>query len=102
MAIGLLGWTVNTVIIYWLTEYLGIKGINFNLFELYFGMHTMKLGDRSSNIDSKPKIFNSMDLDYESNTGKILDKGKGIEVNLHPNHEGNTSRKTGVSGGQFE
>lgn len=58
VGIGLLGWTINTGIIGWLAEYLGIKGINFNFMQILFGLETMKVGESkdTSNIN-KPSIL---------------------------------------------
>lgn len=96
VAIGLLGWTVNTGIIGWITEYLGIKGINFSLKELFFGMDTMKSGGNSTIVEYKPKLYNAMDLDEEPDSGKKLDKGKGIDREAHPNYDSNFGVRTGV------
>lgn len=88
IGIGLLGWTLNTGIIGWLTEYLGIKGINFNLSHFLFGMDTMDLGDKSSPKveEFKPKLYNAMDVDSEPESEPKPDKGKGVDKELHPNH----------------
>nr|YP_008965311.1 hypothetical protein [Rhynchosporium agropyri]AHC02308.1 hypothetical protein [Rhynchosporium agropyri] len=88
IGIGLLGWTLNTGIIGFLTEYLGIKGINFNLRQFLFGMDTMGLGDKSSPSvkEFKPKIYNAMDVDSESESEAKPDKGKGVDKKLHPHH----------------
>jgi len=95
VAIGLLGWTINTGIIGWLTEYLGIKGINLSIYELFFGMDTMKQGGNSTIVDYKPKLYNAMDLDEEFDSGQNLDKGKGIDREAHPNYDGNSGGKSG-------
>lgn len=97
VAFGLLGWTVNTGIMGWLTEYLGIKGINFNLYELFFGLDTMKQGGNYTNVESKPKLYNAMDLDEDSDTGEKLDKGKGIDREAHPNYDRGWGAGTGAS-----
>jgi len=88
IGIGLLGWTLNTGLIGWLTEYLGIKGINFNLSHFLFGMDTMDLGDKSSPSveEFKPKLYNAMDVDSEPDSEPKPDKGKGVDKELHPNH----------------
>ena len=95
VGIGLLGWTINTGVIAWLTEYLGIKGINFNLNQFLFGFNTMKVGgatqvgETSSNLgDGKPKLYNAMDSGEGSNSGK-KSSGKGFkdrnrDVRVHP------------------
>ncbi len=94
VAIGLLGWTVNTGIIGWLTEYLGIRGINFSLKELFFGLDTIKSGGDSTIVESKPKLSNAMDLDEEIGSDKKLDKGKGIDREAHPKYGGNFGVRT--------
>lgn len=100
LGIGLLGWTINTGIIAFLTEYLGIKGINFNLNQFLFGLETMKAGDTTKVggtpsamevlEDGKPKLYNAMDSGEGSNTDKkpVSRKGgykdKGRDVRVHP------------------
>lgn len=100
IAIGLLGWTLNTAIIGWLSEYLGIKGINFNLKQLLFGMDTMDLGGKSSIDDTKSKLYNAMEVDPDSDSGKKSDKGKGVDRNLHPNYDRNRGVHTGIFGSE--
>ncbi len=102
IGIGLLGWTINTGIIGLLTEYLGLKGINFNLYQLIFGFHTMKTGGNISIEDSKPKLYNAMESDQDLNSGKALDKGKGIDKEVHPFYEDNKGVSTGVFENQTE
>jgi hypothetical protein len=75
--VGLLAWTINTTVIGLLTEYLGIKGINFNLNQFINGKDTMSLGDGSSSDESKAKLYNTMDTDGA--LGPSKDKGKGID-----------------------
>ena len=96
IGMGLLGWTLNTGIIGWLTEYLGIKGINFNLKQFLFGMDTMDLGDKSSVEYIKPKLYNAMDVDPDSDSGEKPDKGKGVDKELHPNYDNNRDVSTGI------
>ena len=79
VGVGLLGWTINTAVIGLLTEYFGIKGINFNLKQFLFGYDTMTLGGNSSSEELKVKLYNAMESDKELNPGKDLDKGKGID-----------------------
>lgn len=81
IAVGLLGFTINTGFIGLLSEYLGIKGLNLNLKELFFGFDKIQLGDASPPKVSdkfKVKLYSSMDLDEQPNS-RPLDKGKGVE-----------------------
>jgi hypothetical protein len=79
-----------------LTEYLEIKGINFNLKELLFGFETLKMGEDFSNEKPKYKIYNAMDIDDESSSGdKPLDKGKGIDREQHPFYNGGQGPERG-------
>jgi hypothetical protein len=89
LGVALLGWTINTGVIGWLTEYLGIKGINFNLNQFIYGFDTMKAGHGYSSEEIKPKFYNAMDLDSygESNPNKSLDKGKGVDKEVHPHYD---------------
>jgi hypothetical protein len=79
VAIGLFGWTLNTATISWLSEYLGIKGINFNLNQFLYGYNTMGADDDYSSKDFKAKLYNAMESADESDPGKQIDKGKGID-----------------------
>lgn len=93
VGVGLLGWTINTGLIGLLTEYLGIKGINFNFNQLLFGFDTMKVGDtdissKSLLEDSKPKLYNAMDNGEGSSKKSGSSKGGSIDrsrdVRFHP------------------
>ena len=79
VAIGLLGWTINSAAIGWLSEYLGLKGINFNLKEFLYGYDKMGGGDSSSSTDFKPKLYSAMESDEGHNLSQQSDKGKGID-----------------------
>jgi hypothetical protein len=79
IGIGLLGWTVNTAFIGWLSDYLGIKGINFNLNQFMFGFYTMNDSGVSAPEDLKAKLYNAMMSDDGLSTGTSLDKGKEID-----------------------
>jgi hypothetical protein len=83
-----------------LSEYLGIKGINFNLKQLLFGTDTMDLGGKSSIDDTKSKLYNAMEVDPDSDSGKKSDKGKGVDRNLHPNYDRNRGVHTGIFGSE--
>jgi hypothetical protein len=81
---------------------LGIKGINFSLKEFLFGMDSMKVGEQSSIEDSKPKLYNAMELDPELDSGQKLDKGKGIDKEAHPHYEDNKGVSIGVFGSESQ
>jgi len=72
-----------------LTEYLGIKGINFNLNQFLFGLETLKIDGATTSETSKPrsKLYNAMESDDEMGNTP-LDKGKGIDKEIHPFHNG--------------
>ena len=101
VAIGLLGWTINTGLMGWLTEYLGIKGINFNLNQFIYGFETMKVGEttkmgETSSVleDGKPKLYNAMDSGEGSSSGKksgsrkggYKERGRDVRVHPYPQH----------------
>lgn len=67
VAIGLLGWSVNNSFIGLLSEFLGIKGINFNLKQLIFGLETLK-EDGTSSSENKPKLYLSMESNEQLNS----------------------------------
>lgn len=94
LGVAFLGWTINTGIISWLTEHLGIKGINFNLNQFIYGFDTMKAGQVYYGEDFKPKLYHAMGSDGESNPNRGLDKGKGVDKETHPNYD----RDTGIVG----
>lgn len=81
VGIGLLGWTINTGTIGWLTDYLGIKGINFNLNQFLYGYRAKDTigGGDSNSTEFKPKLYHAMDSDEESGPNRVLDKGKGVD-----------------------
>ena len=82
VGIGLLGWTINTGAIGLLTEYLNIKGINFNLNQFLYGTKDIMAGSCSADGNSskfKPKLYCAMDIDDESDPSRGIDKGKGID-----------------------
>jgi hypothetical protein len=61
-----------------LEVYLGIKGINYNIDQLLFGLNKHRMGPDQDLGEFKPRLFNSMDIDDEASLGKSLDKGKGV------------------------
>jgi len=69
-----------------LTEYLDIKGINFNLYQFLFGLETMKIEGASSleTTKSRYKLYNAMESDEDT----PVDKGKGIDKEVHPFYNG--------------
>jgi len=84
VGIGLLGWTINTATIGWLSEHLAIKGINFNLKQFLYGFHTMGPSEGSLSENIKAKLYNAMESDEGSDSDKRLDKGKDIDKAAHP------------------
>jgi len=90
VGIGLLGWIINTSLISMLTEYLEVKGINLNLNQLLFGWGTMKIDGGLSLETSKPryKLYNAMESDYELKGNIPLDKGKGVDKEVHSYYDG--------------
>jgi len=82
VGVGLLGFTINTGFIGFLSEYLGINGLNINLKELMFGFEKIEVGDTCPTKVSdklKVKVYLAMDSGEQSNPNKPLDKGKGVE-----------------------
>jgi len=89
VGIAFFAWTLNTGIIALLTDYLGIKGLNFNLKQFIYGLDTLKISPGYSMDNFKPKLYNVMDSLKESNPSKGLDKGKGIDTEAHQNYSEN-------------
>jgi hypothetical protein len=79
VSLGLYGWTINTATISWLSEYFGLKGINFNLKQFIYGYDTMDAGEYYSSKDFKVKLYNSMESNDEFDPSKQIDKGKGVD-----------------------
>jgi hypothetical protein len=83
VGVGLLGWTVNLYLITWFTDLLNLRGINFNLKKILFELHSIEKSD--GNIkEFKIKRFNAMEPDEQADSGKHLDKGKGVDREEHP------------------
>jgi hypothetical protein len=101
--IGLIGWTLNTGLMGMLTEYLGLKGINFNLHQFIFGLDTMKMDGASTPEISKPrhKLYNTMDADDESGNTPS-DKGKSVDREVHPFYTGDQGSNKGVLAGDTQ
>lgn len=49
----------------------------------------MQTGPVSYSQDIKPKLYHAMESDEDTNPGKKIDKGKGIDRELHPNYDRN-------------
>ena len=79
VALGLYGWTINTATISWLSEYFGLKGINFNLKQFIYGYNTMGAGEDYLSKDFKVKLYNAMESNDDSYPSKEIDKGKGVD-----------------------
>ena len=86
IGIAILGWTLNTGIIGFLTEYLNIKGININLKQFIYGYETMNINNEYSDKYTKPKLYCAMDSNEKYNPYKRIDKGKDISENMDPNY----------------
>lgn len=99
ISIGLLGWTVNTAFIGLLSDYLGIRGINFNLNQFMFGFHTMNDSGVSAPKDLKAKLYNAMVSDDGLNTG--TSSGKGKEIDRSDNKTEGTSKALDRETGMF-
>lgn len=84
--IAIIGWTINVGIIPLITEFLEVKGINFNLEQLLYGFYTMKIGKEYTVQNLKPKLYNAMDSSEVSNSNNELDKGKGVEREVYSDY----------------
>jgi hypothetical protein len=86
VGIGLLSFSLGTGFLGLVSEYLGLKGINFNLQQFIFGFHVAEVGKPSSLPFKEPdnvkiKVILAMESnDNVSNSSGNLDKGKGKEV----------------------
>jgi hypothetical protein len=103
VSMGLIGWTINTGLMGMLTEYLDLKGINFNLNQFLFGLDTMKMDGAYSpeTIKSGPKVYNAMESDGESGNTP-LDKGKSIDRQAHPFYKGGEGTDKGIESDEME
>jgi hypothetical protein len=99
--IGLLGWTVNTSLTGILTEYLNIKGLNLNLYQIFFGKDSIKMGGESLSDINKPKykLYNAMESDDELDGNKRINKGKGVDKEVHPFYTGSIGPDKGTPEG---
>lgn len=91
--LGLLSWISNACFKDLFSLYLDTK--SFNLHQLLFGLNTHKMGDDVNLGDFKPKLYNPMDIDDDNddNSGKSLDKGKGVDLESHPNYYGDKNEQ---------
>jgi hypothetical protein len=69
-----------------LTDFLGIRGINFNLRQFLFGFDTMKAVTASYEVKENTKKLSDMlniamesDEDLDKGESRRLDKGKGVD-----------------------
>lgn len=65
-----------------LFEYLNLKGVNYNIDQLLFGLNKQKMGSGNDLGEFKPRLYNPMDIDDEPSLGQSLDKGKGVSQDL--------------------
>jgi hypothetical protein len=85
IGIGLLSFTLNTGFVGLFSDYLGLKGINFNLKEFLFGFNVVGVGKASSFALKEPdnvkiKVYLAMESNDGVSNTENLDKGKGKEV----------------------
>jgi hypothetical protein len=92
VSLGFLGWGANIGITSWFTDFLGIKGINFNLRELLYGYDKMADGSASPLKSTRPidDLTCHMDIDDE---GLDKSKGKGKEKATDEGGSGSTTPK---------
>ena len=95
LGVALLGWTINTGLIGWLTDYLEIKGLNLNLNQFLYGFDTIKTGPESTVEYLKPKFHSAMESDEEASPSNKIDKGKGVDKEFHPNYDRNIGIRAG-------
>ena len=82
IAVGVLGWTIHNSAIGLLTEYLGIKGFNFNLKQFIYGFDPINGDKKPSTQDLKIKLYHAMDSNDELDPNNNTNKGKGIDRGL--------------------
>lgn len=73
-----LAWLVNTGLILGLSEFLGIKGIDLNLYDFF--KVKFKVGPNDSLNKLENKLWNSMDASDNLDKGKGIDKGNNIPL----------------------
>jgi hypothetical protein len=90
VATGLLAWTINNGIFNIFTEYLGIKGINFNLHNLFYGFDKIKVNviSHTENNKSFVKLSNTNSVVFDddestSNSNSV----KAEDYNNHSDEE---------------
>jgi len=86
ISLGLLSWLINTGMIGLLTDFLGIRGINFNLRQYLFGFDTVKATTTRYEIkENTEKLCDMMNIAMESDEdidraeSRRLGKGKGVD-----------------------
>ena len=77
VSLGFLGWGANIGITSWFTDFLGIKGINFNLRELLYGYDKMADGSASPFKSTRPIDDLTCHMNIEDSN---KDKGKTVEI----------------------
>ena len=92
VAIGLLGWTTNLSLISWFSDYLGLKGINFNLNQFLYGYDTMGAGASYPSKDFKAKLYNAMESEDGSEPSKQIDEGNGIDKGFNEGKDENEAK----------
>jgi hypothetical protein len=85
VGVGVVGFTINETLLFWLTDYFNIRGMNFNLKEILFGYDTIDGGIPSS--DFKVKLYLAMESD-DGLSGQKIDKGKGVDRTGMHNSDG--------------
>lgn len=99
---GLLSWSLNTAFMGWFSDYLGIKGLNFNFKQVIWGLDV----DNNKNLSSKKTndYILHKGNEGESSSYNSKDKGKGRDTsdsNDNSRVSGRTSR-TELNDAQWE
>jgi len=91
IVLGSFTWIFNISSVSLLSDYLGVKNINFNLQQFLYGYDTMGAGDSSSLKEGKHKLYNAMGsnnslpVDTEGNDSN-LPRRRPVEPN-HPHYD---------------
>lgn len=86
LIIAIISWTINIGVMPIITDFLEVKGINFNFEQLIYGIDTMKTGKEYAVQNFKPKLYNAMDYSDMSDSNNGLNKGKGVDTETHSNY----------------